>query len=187
MGEDKGGGEKELTTSLTLTLSRKGRERRKKIKKVSSRASSPLTGEDKGGGEKELTAPLTLTLSRKGEREAKENDLINSPHLNPSPERGDKISSLTATNLRRVAEGTAGIFNLIIRYRIFTQGNPKSEKDRDRQGEKNALHGFCLLFCFTDNLSIAWIISSMLSFPNSFLKNCRYSANSQFPGHSINR
>jgi hypothetical protein len=51
-GEDKGGGEKELTSPLTFVLSRKGRERRKKIKKVSSRAFSPLTGEDKGGGEK---------------------------------------------------------------------------------------------------------------------------------------
>jgi hypothetical protein len=85
MGEDRGGGEKELTTPLILALSRKGRGdegkndfngtphflfsiggERKKVKKISSRASSPLMGEDRGGGESELTAPLTLTLSRRG-------------------------------------------------------------------------------------------------------------------------
>jgi hypothetical protein len=67
-GEDKGGGEKELTSPLTFVLSRKGRERRKKIKKVSSRASSPLTGEDKGGGEKINNTPHPA-LSRKGRGE----------------------------------------------------------------------------------------------------------------------
>jgi hypothetical protein len=58
------GVEKELTSPLTFVLSRKGRERRKKIKKVSSKASSPLTGEDKGGGEKINNTPF-LSIDRK--------------------------------------------------------------------------------------------------------------------------
>jgi hypothetical protein len=46
-----------LTAPLTLIISLIGRERRKKVKKISSRASSPLTGEDRGGGEKINSAP----------------------------------------------------------------------------------------------------------------------------------
>jgi hypothetical protein len=82
---------KKLTAPLTFILSRKGRERkkrkgskkfplplifpiggkRKRLERISSRTSSPLTGEDKGGGEKELTSPLILALSRRerGEKE----------------------------------------------------------------------------------------------------------------------
>jgi hypothetical protein len=77
-GEDKGGGEKELTSPLTFVLSRKGRERRKKIKKVSSRASSPSTGEDKGGGEKIDNTPHPDPLPQ-GERRERKRERISSP------------------------------------------------------------------------------------------------------------
>jgi hypothetical protein len=86
---------KKLTAPLTFILSRKGRERkkrkgskkfplplifpiggkRKRLERISSRTSSPLTGEDKGGGEKELTSPLTLTLSRRERGRAKRKEL----------------------------------------------------------------------------------------------------------------
>jgi hypothetical protein len=67
-------GEKEgkkmiLTAPFTLIIShweRKG----KKVKKISSRASSPLTGEDRGGGEKINGTPHFCSLPQ-GERRKK--------------------------------------------------------------------------------------------------------------------
>jgi hypothetical protein len=69
---------KKVTKPLTLILSRKWRERRKKIKKVSSRASSPLTGEDKGGGEKINNTPHPDPLPQ-GERRERKRERISSP------------------------------------------------------------------------------------------------------------
>jgi hypothetical protein len=65
-------GEKEgkkmiLTATLTLIIShweRKG----KKVKKISSRASSPLTGEDRGGGEKINNTPRFCALPQGREK-----------------------------------------------------------------------------------------------------------------------
>jgi hypothetical protein len=77
-----------LTAPLTFILPHGER----RVRKFSSRSSSPLTREDRGGGEKinstphpdplprsgegrkgkDLTAPLTLILSRKGREEKKD-------------------------------------------------------------------------------------------------------------------
>jgi len=67
-GEKKEDERKRMTLTAPLTLiifhwERKG----KKVKKISSRASSPLTGEDRGGGEKINSTPHFCSLPQ-GER-----------------------------------------------------------------------------------------------------------------------
>jgi hypothetical protein len=97
-----------LTAPLTLIIfhwERKG----KKVKKISSRTSSPLTGEDRGGGEKvnstphpdplprsgegrkgkDLTAPLTFILSRKGREGDERKNFKRPPHPDPLPRSGE--------------------------------------------------------------------------------------------------
>jgi hypothetical protein len=96
---------RDLTAPLTFILSRGGREGGKendfngtshfnyfslgkKVKKISSRASSPLTGEDRGGGEKINSTPHPDPLPQSGEgRKGKD---LTALLLLFSPARGEK-------------------------------------------------------------------------------------------------